>query len=152
MKVTEFLDQCHVDYELLEHRDAYTAQRMAQILHVPGREVAKTVLLRDGGQRDYILAVLPATKRVDFRRLGQALGGAKVELASEPEMNQLCPDCEPGALPPFGSGYGMRTLVDESLCEDETIVFEGNTHHEAIRMKFRDYRRLESPTVASFAR
>jgi Ala-tRNA(Pro) deacylase len=119
---------------------------------VPGHEVAKTVLLRNSGQRDYLLAVLPASKRIDFRRLSAALGGARVELASEPELTEVCPDCEVGALPPFGSGYGMRTLVDESLAEDDGIVFEGNTHHEAIRMKFRDYQRLEAPMMASFAR
>jgi Ala-tRNA(Pro) deacylase len=79
------------------------------------------------------------------------LGGAKVELATEVEIGAHCPDCEFGVLPPFGSWYGMRTIVDSSLAEDEAIVFEGNTHAEAIRMRFDEFRQLEDPLIAPFA-
>ena len=109
---------------------------MAQALHVHGQDVAKTVLLRANGGYRYIVAVLPPTKRIDLELAAGALGGSKLELATELEIAEHCPDCEIGALPPFGSQYGMKTLVDESLCEDGEIVFEGNTHEEAIRMKF----------------
>ena len=81
----------------------------------------------------------------------EAIDAEMVELASEPECGECFPDCELGALPPFGSKYGLQTLVDRSLCDDEEIVFEGNTHHEAIRMKFRDYTELEQSTIADFS-
>jgi Ala-tRNA(Pro) deacylase len=83
--------------------------------------------------------------------VSRLLGDADVQLASEAEIAEHCPDCELGALPPFGSRYGMKTIVDESLAQDEAIVFEGNTHNEAIQMRFDAYRRLEEPMVARFA-
>jgi Ala-tRNA(Pro) deacylase len=114
--------------------------------------VAKTVLLRaDHGFR-YLVAVLPADKAIDFERLSAVFGGACFELATEAELVQHCPDCEVGVLPPFGSQYGMMTIVDERLTADEEIVFEGNTHREAIRMRFDDFRRAEEPTIVSFTR
>jgi Ala-tRNA(Pro) deacylase len=146
MNVQEFLTQRKVPFQALEHRPTYTAQRLAQVVHVPEEEVAKAVLLRaDDG---YVLTVLPATRGVDLGRVRQLVGAELVELATEPECGDCFPDCELGALPPFGSKYGMRTIVDRSLAEDDEIVFEGNTHHEAVRMKFRDYEQLEQPRVA----
>lgn len=151
MNIVEMLKEKRVAFDVMPHRETYDAQHLAQALHVPGREVAKSVLLRaDGGYR-YFVAVLPATKHVDMHRASELLGGSRLELASEREVCEHCPDCEFGALPPFGSHYGMRTLVDESLTGDDEIVFEGNTHHEAIRMKFEDFRRVEEPMVAWFA-
>ena len=94
---------------------------------------------------------LPATKTIDFEKVSAALGGSRVELATEIEIMRHCPDCELGALPPFGSQYGMKTLVEESLGRDEEIVFEGNNHHEAFRMRYKDYRDIEQPLVARFA-
>jgi Ala-tRNA(Pro) deacylase len=115
---------------------------------VRGSEVAKTVLLRADRGFQYVVAVLPAPRHVDLDRVATALGRSKLELATEVEIAEHCPDCEMGALPPFGSQYGMPTIVDEALAEDEEIVFEGNTHHESIRMRFADYRRLEQPLIA----
>jgi Ala-tRNA(Pro) deacylase len=122
-------------------------------LHIPGRDVAKTVLLRanlDGG-RQFVVAVLPATKQIDFDRAAQLIHGGKLQLATEVEIGEHCPDCEFGVLPPFGSRYGMKTIVDSSLAEDEEIWFEGNTHNEAVRMKFDDFQQLEKPQVGPFA-
>lgn len=152
MNVSELLQQRNVAYDVIPHRDTYDAQRMAQTLHVAGREVAKTVLLRVDNGKQYSVAVLPADKSIDFERASELLGGSNVELATEIEIGEHCPDCELGALPPFGSQYGMMTLVDESLTQDEQIVFEGNTHHEAIRMKFNDFREIEQPQIGKFAR
>ena len=152
MKVPQFLKERNVEFDVISHRDTYDAQRMAATIHVSGRDVAKTVLLRANGGYTYIVAVLPANKAIDFELASQMLGGSKIELATEIEISQRCPDCEIGALPPFGSYYGMTTMVDESLLEDEEIVFEGNTHHEAIRMKLQDFRHIEEPLVGSFAR
>jgi Ala-tRNA(Pro) deacylase len=98
-----------------------------------------------------LLAVLPATYYVYPELARQALDAHTLSLATEEECGRMFPDCEVGALPPFGSLYGLPTIIDTSLTEDEQIVFEGNTHHEAIRMKFQDFRRLEQPQVASIA-
>lgn len=152
MKLADFLQEQHVNFRRIPHREAYGAQRLAETLHVSGREVAKTVLLRANGGYAYIVAVLPADHSIDFDRTSKILGGSKIDLASEIEISQHCPDCEMGVLPPFGSQYGMQTIVDESLAKDEEIVFEGNTHHEAIRMKFDDYRHLEEPLIAAISR
>jgi Ala-tRNA(Pro) deacylase len=152
MNVTDFLMERNIEFELIQHRETHDAQRMAVTIHVPGREVAKTVLLRANGGYVYFVAVLPANKAVDFERASQMLGGSKLDLATEVEISQHCPDCEIGALPPFGSQYGMKTMVDESLTEDKKIVFEGNTHHEAIRMDFEDFHQIEQPLIGSFVR
>lgn len=151
MQVAQFLTTHGVSYDVLPHTETYSAQRLAESLHVPGREVAKAVLLRADGGFAYVIAVLPATKNIDFRKVSKALGGAKIEMATEIELAQLCPDCEIAALPPFGSQYGVKTLVDRSLADDEEIVFEGNTHHEAFRISFENYCQLEQPLIASFA-
>lgn len=151
MNVEQFLAGQCVQYDVIPHRSTFDAQRMAQTLHVPGCQIGKTVLLRADSGDAYIVAVLPATKSIDFSKASKALGGSKIELASEAEMAEHCPDCEIGVLPPFGSHLGMTTLVDKSLVEDEEIVFEGNRHDEAIRMKLVDFRRIEEPLVVSFA-
>jgi Ala-tRNA(Pro) deacylase len=151
MQVSRFLSDRGIDFQVIEHPPTYDAQHMAQAVHVPGREVAKTVLLRANSGYLFVVAVLPATRRVDFDKAAKVLGGTRLELASEAEIWRHCPDCETGVLPPFGSQYGMKTMVDRSLCQDEEIVFEANTHREAIRMRFDDFKRLEEPLVASFA-
>jgi Ala-tRNA(Pro) deacylase len=149
MRLDDFLTNRHVPFERLHHRPAYTANHVAQELHVPGKEMAKTVLLRVG--EEYALAVLPATHRVDLDLVRRDLGANWVGLATEAEMEQLFPDCERGAMPPFGSLYRVPTIVDESLAEDDEIVFEGQTHEDAIRMKYRDYFDAEHPRVGHFA-
>ena len=151
MNVASFLETQKCWYEQVAHQPTYSAQRMAGQLHVPGREVAKAVLLRVKPKQDYIVAVLPANMVIDLDRAAKMLDVKRLELATEPEIATFCSDCEFGALPPFGSRYGLKTIVDSTLAEDDVILFEGNTHHDAIRMKFDDYRRLENPTVASFA-
>ena len=151
MNVAKFLEAGKYQFERVPHRATYSAQHLAHELHVPGREVAKTVLLRADGGYKYFVAVLPASKTIDFKKASKLLGGSKLELATEFEIEKHCPDCEFGVLPPFGSRYGMKTIVDSSLAEDEDIWFEGNTHDEAIRMKFAEFCRLEQPLVAPFA-
>ena len=149
MKVEELLGREQVEYDLIPHRETYDAQRMAETVHVSGNEVAKTVLLRKNGS--YVVAVLPANRVIDFEMAANTLEADHVELATELEMKEQCPDCEIGALPPFGSMYGMKTIVDESLLKDETIVFEGNTHSESIRMKCADFCRIEKPQIGRIA-
>lgn len=152
MSLKHFLQSRHVPCEVVAHPEAFDAQHLAQALHTPGREVAKTVLLRaDHGYR-YIVAVLPATHAIDFDRLSEFLGDTHLELATEAEIAERCPDCEIGVLPPFGSHYGAQTIVDQSLTEDEYISFESDSHTEAIRMKYAQYYDVEHPLVARFAR
>src|SRR5262249_48457015 len=134
--------------ERLHHPPAYTAQRVAEFLHVPGKEVAKSVLLRTN--EGFALAVLPATRKLDLAMVGQCLGREHVELADEGEMNEVFPDCEVGAMPPFGSSYQMPTVVDESLAKDDQIVFEAQSHERSIRMSFRDYKAIERPCIGRF--
>jgi len=151
MNVVKFLEHGRYQFERVPHRPTYSAQHLAHELHVPGREVAKTVLLRADGGYEFVVAVLPASKKIDFKKASSLLGGSKLELATEIEIGAHCPDCDFGTLPPFGSRYGMKTIVDSSLADDEDIWFEGNTHDEAIRMKFEEFRLLEQPLVAPFA-
>lgn len=151
MNVQELLTEKHVSYETILHRNTYDAQRLAQELHITGSSIAKTVLLRADHAYAYVVAVLPATKTIDFDKVSAAFGGSKIELATELEIKEHCPDCEMGTLPPFGSQYGMKTLVEESLTHAEEVVFEGSSHHEAIRIRYKEFHRIEEPLVARFA-
>ena len=151
MNIPAFLEEQHCAFAVMPHPTTYTAQEMAHELHVPGREVAKTVLLRANGDYEFVVAVVPANKQVDLHRASELLGGSDVSLARETDIEEHCPDCERGVLPPFGSRYGMKTIVDQSLANDEAIVFEGNTHDEAIQMRFDAFRRLEEPLIAPIA-
>lgn len=150
MNLRDFLLAHRIHAELLLHRPASCASRLAQTLHVPGRQVAKAVLLR--GPEEFVLAVLPATHRIDFERLAMALGVDGLRLATEAELDQVFVDCEHGALPPFGSCYGVRTVVDAGLAGQAEIVAEGHLRHVAFRIRFRDFETLEQPLRARFAR
>jgi Ala-tRNA(Pro) deacylase len=149
MRLDDLLTSRRIPFERLHHRPAFTSRRVAQILHVPDAEVAKTVLLRTG--HGYLVAVLPADRQVDLDKVRHFLADDWVEVATEAEMDRVFPDCERGAMPPFGSLYHLDTLVDESLAEDEKIVFEAQTHEEAIRMTYRDFESLEHPHKGCFA-
>lgn len=149
MTVGTYLRNRGIPFVTILHRPAPSAARVAQSVHVAGRCVAKSVLLRT--ERWYVLAVLPATHRVDLAMLEEAMGGAPVQLASEDEVERLFLDCERGARPPFGALYGVTTLVDESLACDGEIVVEGNTRHEGIRLRYRDYEIASGAARARFA-
>ena len=148
MNVVEELTKEQVDFERVPHRPAYTAQHLAHELHISGRDVAKTVLLRADNGAKYIVAVLPASKQLDLAKAARALGLDEVELATEFDIAKHCPDCELGVLPPFGSRHGMKTIVDSDLATEEFIWFDANTHQEAVRMKFSEFEKLEQPLVA----
>jgi Ala-tRNA(Pro) deacylase len=149
MRVPAFLADNRVPFERLAHPPAYTAQRRASYLHIPGRQLVKRVLLRGPGGG--LLAVLSADARVDLAALEQTMGGP-VRLAAVEEIPALFRDCEWGALSPFGSLYGLATVLDDGLDPQALIVFEGHSHGEAIRMRCRDYERLERPRRLKFAR
>lgn len=152
MNLQQFLMHQAVEFDVIPHRDVSDASHLAEALHIKGKNVAKTVLLRaDHGFR-FFVAVLPANRRVDLSRLGHCLSDCQLELASENEIAQHCTDCEVGVLPPFGSQYGLSTVMDESLMDANEIVFEANNHRNAIRMKVGDFRSIEQPLICPFAR
>lgn len=151
MSIREFLRDSGVPFRLLLHRPAPSAARVAHSLHVPGARVAKAVLVRV--ESSFLLAVLPATHRIDLDRLAGLLGQAAdaLQIANEAEVLARFPDCEPGSVPPFGHLYGLPTIVDAHLAKAPEIVVEANTRHEGIRLRYRDYQAVESPRVARFA-
>jgi Ala-tRNA(Pro) deacylase len=149
MCIREFLQSRSVRFELLLHRPAHSAAHLAGSLHVPGRRVAKAVLVKAGDA--FALAVLPATHRIDTVRLAEVMGVDVLRIATESEVETVFADCEPGALPPFGRLYGLTTIVDSSLAGGAEVAFMGNTRHEGVRMRFKDYEAVESPIRARFA-
>lgn len=148
-KLREFLDSAGVKYEVLSHRQAFTAQEVAEAQHVKGKELAKVVVLRSGGQ--FFMAVLPAPFRVDLDLAEGVVGRHDLRLATEEEFTGLFPQCEAGAMPPFGNLYNLPVFVDQSLTRDEDIVFNAGTHTQTVRMKYADFVRLVQPKVAAFA-
>ena len=148
MGIREYLRSRRVPFEVLLHSPAPCATRLASTLHVPGAQVAKTVLLATEGR--YFVAVLPATQRIDIGRLAGVLDAPDLRLATEDELAQVFNDCELGALPPFGTIYGMTTIVDASLSAGTEIIVEGNLRHEGVRMRYTDFEAVEAPILARF--
>ncbi|HMO13268.1 MAG TPA: YbaK/EbsC family protein [Pirellulaceae bacterium] len=147
MKIVEFLREHQVPFDVVEHQTTFTARELAATASTPIYEVAKTVLLRADHGFQHFVVVLPANKMLDLAHLSHALGGSEIELASEEVLSEFCPDCERGVLPPFGSQYGLKTILDSQLLNCETIMFEGNSHREAIRLKAADFQRIEEPLI-----
>lgn len=148
-KIKDFLDKNHIKYVSLKHSPAYTAQEIAAKSHVSGKEMAKTVIVKING--DPAMAVLPASYKVDFEALTKVTGSDNVSLAGEEEFKTMFPDCEVGAMPPFGNLYEMDVYVAETLSDDEEIVFNAGTHSELIRMTYRDFEKLVKPKVLKFS-
>lgn len=149
MCIRDYLQGQMVRFEILLHRPAPSAAHLAGSLHVPGRSVAKAVLVKAGDA--FALAVLPATHRVDTSRLAGVLRVDPLRIATGAEVESVFSDCEPGALPPFGRLYGLTTVVDASLSGGPEVAFMGNTRHEGVRMRYKDYEAVESPIRARFA-
>jgi Ala-tRNA(Pro) deacylase len=145
-KLKEFLETSLVAYEVLTHPVAFTAQQLAAVQHVKGKQLAKVVVARSGSE--FIMIVLPAPYHVGLQRARAVTGRQDLEIAHESEFAGLFAGCEPGAMPPFGNLYNVPVWVDESFAQDEEIVFNACTHTEAIKMKYSDFARLVHPTVA----
>jgi Ala-tRNA(Pro) deacylase len=148
-KLREFLDAHNVKYLVISHSVAYTAQGIAALTHTPGKELAKTVMVMIDGR--LAMAVVPASNRVDLFKLKKYLGAETVELATEAEFRDRFPDCETGAMPPFGNLYGMDVFVDEFLALDKEIAFNAGSHRELVRMAFADFRDLVKPALIALA-
>src|SRR5436309_8030537 len=147
-KLKEFLDGNKVKYVSIVHSPAYTAQEVAASAHISGRELAKTVIVNLDGKM--AMAVLPADRKIVLQDLREVTGSDKVKFASEEDFKKLFPDCETGAMPPFGNLYGMEVYVAESLTRNEEIAFNAGSHTEVIRLAYKDFESLVRPKVVSF--
>ena len=147
-KLRKYLDSNHIKYVVLSHSLAYSAQEVAATVHIPGKEIAKTVLVNVNGKMG--MTVLPASYNINFNRLMIALGGGDVFLAPESELLDIFPDCELGAMPPFGNLYNMEVFVAKSLAEDEEISFNAGSHTEIIKMDYKDFAQMVEPKEISF--
>jgi Ala-tRNA(Pro) deacylase len=148
-RVKEHLEQNQVPYTHCTHRLAYTAQEVAAAQHVPGREMAKTIVLK--ADTGFVMVVLPATMKINIKALRDELPFSHLELATEREFASLFPDSELGAMAPFGNLYSLPVYVDKSLAEDEEIVFNAGTHVDTIRIKYRNFAELTRPTIIDAA-
>ena len=148
-KLKEFLDLHNVKYVTISHSRAFTAQETATSAHIPGKELAKTVMVKMNGKM--AMAVLPASSKVDFDILKKATGSATIEIASEKEFKDLFPDCEIGAMPPFGNLYGIEVFAAESLTENKEIAFNAGSHRELVKMAYKDFEKLAKPKVTKFS-
>lgn len=147
-RIVDLLHSAAVHYEVIPHHANYTAQEAAQDTHTPGRQFAKTVVLRIDGA--YVLAVLPAPRVVDLGALQRALGAAEVRLATEAEIAERFPSCEVGAVPPFGTFFDVPIYVNMGLRDDEQVTFMAGRHRASIRMGYGDLRRLAGAAPFTF--
>ena len=148
-KLRDYLYRNGVPYEVISHRQAFTAQEVAQAEHISGKELAKVVMLRSG--KHFFMVVLPAPFRVDLDKAKVALQSPDMVLATEEDFAGLFPQCEPGAMPPFGNLYDLPVYVDESLTKDESIDFPAGNHTQTVRMKYADFTRTVQPKIVSVA-
>ena len=148
-KLREFLDSNGVKYVTISHSEAFTAQEIAASAHVSGRAYAKTVMLKLDGLM--AMAVLPAADGVNLDMIQLVAGAGKAELATEEDFRELFPECELGAMPPFGNLYGMDVLVEQELTSNREITFNAGSHRELVKLAYKDFERLVEPMVAKFA-
>ena len=144
-KLKEFLDSENIKYVSILHSRAYTSQETAESAHISGKELAKTVIIKLDGKM--AMAVLPADEQIDLELLKSSTKAKKAVLATEDEFRNLFPQCETGAMPPFGNLYDQEVYVEESLAADATIAFNAGSHSELIQLSYSDYARLVQPRV-----
>jgi Ala-tRNA(Pro) deacylase len=147
-KIIDFLEKNSVPYEIIKHPIAYSAQMTAHAAHVPGREMAKTVIVKINGK--LTMVVTTANQKVNMRLLKNVFYTDDVELANESDFMDTFSDCELGAMPPFGNLYGMDEIVSEELAKDYEITFNAGTHTDLIKMKYKDFEKLVKPVVLNF--
>jgi len=146
MDLVEFLKDGKVKFQLRHHPACFTAQEVAAAEHITGEEVAKVVIVKADDR--FVMCVLRATYRLEMPMVAKAAGAKKVRLATEEEMARLCPDCEVGAMPPFGRQYNMDTYVDADLAADEEVLIPAGTHQDSVLLAWADYARLAEPAIA----
>lgn len=149
-RLQSLLDENGIEYEIIHHRDDFRAQTTAEDTGTPPREFAKCILVWIDGR--YAMVALPATHYVSESRLAKSLGAEKIRLATEFEMQEVCADCEIGAVPPIGRLYDLPTYASPVLARDEQITFNAGTHRDAVRMSWADYERLARPEIVHLSR
>lgn len=145
----DYLDNHSIRYIVISHSPAYTAQGIAGLAHISGKELAKTVIVKLDGK--LVMAVLPAMFHVNLEMLRKATRAKTVLLAEEEEFKDRFPECETGAMPPFGNLFGLPVFADDSLTKDKEIAFNAGSHRELVQMAWEDFRKLAEPTVIRFA-
>lgn len=146
-KLKKMLDDSKISYELYNHPTAFTAQEIAAAQHIPGKEMAKVVMLDVDGSM--IMAVIPASRKISFEKVRTALGAKQVDLAPEDKFAEKFPNCEIGAMPPFGNLFGLPVFVDPILEEDESIYFNAGNHQQTVRLAYKSFKALAKPRVVS---
>jgi Ala-tRNA(Pro) deacylase len=144
-QIKKFLDDHHIHYKTIPHTPAYTAQEIASLAHISGRELAKTVMVKIDGK--LAMVIEPANSKVNLRAFKELIGASNVELASEYDFSNKFPECETGAMPPFGNLYDMDVFIEDDLTRDKTIAFNAGSHSELIQMSYKDFAKLVKPTV-----
>jgi Ala-tRNA(Pro) deacylase len=148
-RIRDYLDSQNVSYETLHHSQAFTAQEVAHSLHVSGKQCVKGVVV--GGDKKPVIALMPASHRLMLQDLKNALKANYLEMLPESEMVRLFPDCDLGAVPPFGNLYGIDVWVDRAVASQEKILFCAGTHEDCIRMNYSDFARLAHPYLGHFS-
>ena len=148
-KLIDYLDQNNIHYVIINHSSAYTASEIAASAHIKGEELAKTVIVKIDGNMS--LLVIPAKYKINFDLLKKHTGCDLIELAKEEEFTELFPDCQVGAMPPFGNIYDMKTYMDKTLTYEDDIAFNAGNHSQLIRLSCRDFIDLVKPDIANFA-
>ena len=148
-KLKEFLDRENIKYISIKHSSAYTAQEIAATAHIPGKELVKTVMIKINGKM--AMAILPASYKIDLKLLQEITGTENVRLAGEAEFKDKFPDCEVGAMPPFGNLYNMDVFAAQCLEDDDEITFNACSHTELIKLSFKDFKRLVNPKIVEFS-
>ena len=144
-KLKDFLDSNGIKYVTISHSRAFTAQEIAASAHIPGKELAKTVIIKLDGKM--AMVVLPASYKIDFDLLREVADAKELTLATEREFKDAFPGCDVGAMPPFGNLYDVPVFVAETLAEDEEIAFNACSHTELVRLAYADFERFVRPTV-----
>ncbi len=148
-RLTSVLNRNRINYEVVDHPSAYTAQEIAANAHVSGKEFAKTVIVKLDGTM--AMVVLPASRKVDFEMFNEVFPHTDVELAKEAEFADYFVTCEAGSMPPFGFLYGMHVYVAPELAEDEEIYFNAESHTKLVKMRYKDWEDLVQPQKLLFA-
>jgi len=143
------LDEAKVPYEIYNHPLAYTAQEIAAKQHVSGNELAKVVMIEADAQ--LVMGVIRGNDKIDLRLVEESLNVRHARLATEDEFIARFPECEIGAMPPFGNLYGLKVYVDPALAKDEHIYFNAGNHVQTVRIEYKDFVRLVQPEVVRLA-
>lgn len=146
IKLKKFLEQNKVGFEVLQHPLAYSAMESAGSVHISGKQLIKSVIVKADG--DFLMCVLPAIHLVDFDKLKQVVKAKDVQLAKEQEISKLFPEYPIGAEPPFGNLYGLKVYMDKDIQDHDEIVFNAGTHTDMVKMKYKDFQRLVQPIIA----